>query len=240
MYYSDTSNTATTQVVNARDALLGRVLAPAPVFTLHDSNDDERESVERFVADRFCKDYGADIHEFLPLLMSMRCLNKYSGIIGLRAADASPLFLEHYLDDSIECSVSAAAGEQVARRDIVEIGNLVASRKGPSQFVFLIATAVLHAAGYQWITFTATQTLANNLGKLGFPMFRLAAASAGCLPKQKAKEWGSYYQTCPQVFAGSLDAAVALAHKRPLFRRVTALYRREIQQLADKMADSRR
>lgn len=216
----------------ARDALLNRILTPAPVFTLHGTDDAGREAVERFVAGRFRRDYAADIHEFMPDLLSMRCLNSISGVIGLRRAATSTLFLEHYLEAGIGTVLGAVAGEPVARRDIIEIGNLVAGRRGPSQFVYLIATSLLHTAGYKWITFTATQTLANNLNKLGFPMVRLADADPGRLPEGTAGEWGSYYQTRPCVFAGSLDAAMAIARRRPLFRKAMTMYRREIRQLA--------
>ena len=215
-----------------REALLGRVLAPAPVFTLHHRDDAEREQVERFVGERFQRDYGADIHEFMPDLLSMRCLNSFSGVIGMRRAAGATLFLEQYLDCPIEQLLADVSGQAIARRDVVEIGNLVAGRKGPSQFVFLIMATLLHEAGIRWITFTATRSLANNLGKLGFPMLKLADASCACLPEAAAEEWGSYYHTQPCVYAGSLEGAMVIARRRPLFRKAMAVYRRRIRQLA--------
>lgn len=215
----------------SREALLKRVLSPSPVFTLHGNDCDERGKVEQFISEKFRTSYSAEIHEFMPQILSMRCLNSFSGAIGMRKAASSSLFLEHYLDSSIENSISTACGEPVARNEIVEIGNLVAGRKGPSQFVFLIATTVLKLAGYKWITFTATQELANNLNKLGFPMVKLADARLNCLSQEESQEWGSYYDTCPQVFVGSLDAAAAIARKRPMFRQALALYRKEIKRL---------
>ncbi len=216
----------------AREALLSRVLSPSPVFTLHGKDEAGRDSVEKFVATRFSKDYGAEIHEFMPDLLSMRCLNCFSGVIGMRRAATSGLFLEQYLDDSIEKLLSDTTGEEVARRQIIEIGNLVAGRKGPSQLVFLIATSMLHKAGYKWITFTATKTLANNLNKLGFPMVKLGEASVDRLPDGAAGEWGNYYRTQPCVYAGSLDGAMEIARRRPLFRKAMVMYRRCIRNLA--------
>lgn len=235
MYYADSQTAINEDVTRTHDALLSRVLSPSPVFTLHDRSEEDRPAVEQFVAERFFKDYGAQIHEFLPLLLSMRCLNQFSGVVGMRRATNVPLFLERYLDKSIEQAISEEAGEEVERRSIVEIGNLVAGRKGPSQFVFLIFTSVLHQAGYQWITFTATQALANNLNKLGFSMEKLADANIDRLSPDEAEEWGSYYQTRPQVFAGNLDSAMAIARKRPLFRKALLLFRREIRDLADQI-----
>jgi len=232
MNYPETVTTSNRGKIVPRETLLDRILSPAPVFTLHDRADLERESVEHFVAERFQKDYGAQIHEFLPLLLSMRCMNGFSGVIGMRRAASVPLFLEQYLNKPVETAIKESTGEEISRQDIVEIGNLVASRKGPSQFVFLIFTSVLYQAGYKWISFTATQTLANNLNKLGFPMVKLADASSDSLSSDEADEWGSYYDTSPQVFAGNLEGAMAIARKRPLFRKALVLYRREIGQLA--------
>ena len=93
-----------------------------------------------------------------------------------------------------------------------------------------------HLSGYKWITFTATQALANNLKKLGFPLVKLADATSDRLLGNEANEWGAYYDTKPQVFAGSLDAAAALARKRPLFRKALVLYRRKIRRLAKELA----
>jgi hypothetical protein len=239
MVYLDTAKEFQSHHTAPREALLSRVLSPTPVFTLHGRGCEERQDIEQFIADKFQADYNADIHEFMPMLLSMRCLNSFSGAIGMRRAASSPLFLEQYLNNSIEESIANASDEKVGRRDIIEIGNLVAGRKGPSQFVFLIATSLLHLAGYKWITFTATQALANNLNKLGFPMVKLADADVDCLTKEEAKEWGSYYDTRPQVFAGSLDAAVAIVRKRPLFRKVFALYRREIKRLAQELSGNK-
>ena len=232
MVYTETANAFNPRQDQARDALLSRVLSPSPVFTLHEHDDPERDRVEAFVAGKFSESFNAHIHEFMPLLLSMRCLTRFSGVIGMRKAADTPLFLERYLDSGIAETLSRAVGETVRREDIMEIGNLVAGRKGPSQFVFLVAMSALHEAGYRWITFTATQSLANNLRKLGFPMTLLADASAARLSAAEAAQWGSYYQTRPQVFAGSLDAALEIIRKRPLFRKAMALYRREIRRLA--------
>jgi len=239
MIYTDAINTQVKAQSQARDALLRRVLTPAPVFTLHDRQCEERLKVEKFVAEKFHSCYGASIDKFMPELLSMRCLNNFSGVIGMRKAANASLYLEKYLDSTIEESLSLTFDLPVNREEIVELGNLVAGRKGPSQFVFLIATSVLHEAGYKWITFTATQSLANNLNKLGFPTARLAEASVECLPDSEASEWGSYYETKPQVYAGNLDTALAVARKRPLFRKAMALYRRQIKQLARELNEQK-
>lgn len=232
MHYVDTGSTQINTVAPVREALLDRVLVPAPVFSLHTPFDADRADVETFVADKFREAFDARIHEFMPLLLSMRCLNNFSGVIGIRKAATSALFLEQYLDGTVEAVISEQVGRTVSRHEIIEIGNLVAGRKGPSQFVFLVAMTALYEAGYRWITFTATRSLANNLAKLGFPMTRLAEARVECLGQQEADNWGAYYASKPQVYAGSLEDAVAIARKRPLFRKAMAMYRRRIRELS--------
>jgi len=232
MYYVDTCNTQINTLAPVREALLDKVLAPAPVFTIHRQSDADRAEVEAFVADKFYEAFGAQIHEYMPALLSMRCMNGFSGVIGMRKAATSPLFLERYLDADIETVMAQRLGQDIERREIIEIGNLVAGRKGPSQFVFLVAMTALYDAGYRWITFTATRSLANNLDKLGFPMTVLADASVECLDQIEAQEWGTYYASKPQVYAGSLEDAMAIARKRPLFRRAMAMYRRRIRDIS--------
>lgn len=237
MYYLETANAFETREQQARETLLSKVLIPSPVFTLHDKCHAERAEVEVFITDKFRDSYGAEVHEFMPLLLSMSCLERRTGAIGMRKAAGNPLFLERYLDGNIETVMSDELDTPVNRVEIVEIGNLVAGRKGPSQFIFMMAMTALYEAGYKWITFTATRTLANNLDKLGFPMTRLAEASIDRLSEEEAQEWGSYYQTQPQVYAGSLAAATAIARKRPLFRKAMAMYRREIRRLAGQIRE---
>ena len=220
------------RVYRRREALLARALNPAPVFTLHTCLDPERGDVEAFIADRFLASYGACIQEFMPQLLSMRCLNHFTGVIGIRKAAEEDLFLETYLDLPVEQVLSAKTNAIIERDAIVEVGNLVAGSRGSSQFVFLVAMSALQEAGYRWIVFTATNSLANNLHKLGFPMTLLAPASIDRLSAREAAGWGSYYEAGPQVYAGSLDNAMEIIRRRPLFRQAFAAYRREIRRLS--------
>lgn len=216
-----------------RDSLLRRTLSPAPVFELLERNDPQRAAAEAWVAARYAASYQAQLSQFLPWLMVMRCLGGISGVAGLQPAGAQALFLERYLPASADTMLAVQLGQAVSRPALVEVGNLAAGQRGASHLLFVLFTAVLQRAGYEWIVFTATRALRNNLDKLGFPLLVLGAASVEQVAPAERALWGRYYDTDPVVVAGSLDAAARLMQQRPLLRRVLRLYRYEINFLAD-------
>jgi hypothetical protein len=218
-----------------RDSLLRRTLTPGPRFELLAAPDLLRAEAEHYVAERYQAAYHAELQHFLPFLLTMRCLGSLSGVAGMGPASAQPLFLERYLSAPIEQLLAAHSGGGVARAEVVEIGNLAADQRGASHLLFVLFSAVLHRAGYRWLTFTATRALRNNLQKLGFPLLTLGAASLEQIPADEREQWGSYYDTDPQVVAGSLDAAMQIIQERPLMRRVLRLYRYEINFLAESL-----
>jgi hypothetical protein len=203
-----------------------------PAITLVGPLDGIRAEVEQHVAERYAGTYGARLTHFLPWFLALECLGARTGVVGMQAADAQPLFLERYLDRPVENQLAERIGHPVARGALVEIGNLVADKRGASQLLFLLFTAILHQAGYEWIVFTATRSLRNNLEKLGFPLLELQRIEAQRLDPDLLAQWGSYYHTEPMVMAGSLAAAQDLCARQPLFRRVLRLYRGQIDALA--------
>lgn len=82
MYYLESENNFHNRESQVREALLSRVLTPASVYTLHGRHCEERQDIEDFIAGKFRSSYGAQIHEFMPILLSMRCLNNFSGAIA--------------------------------------------------------------------------------------------------------------------------------------------------------------
>jgi hypothetical protein len=227
-----TFDTAFTLGEQRRNSLLSKLLSPAPDFSLSLRNSPEREEVERFIHDSFEDSFAANLQAYSPAILTMRCFDHISGTAGLRPAGQFPLFLEQYLNQDIESLLSSIMGKQIARGDIVEVGNLVSKQRGASHLLFLLFTAMLHQAGYRWIVFTATQGLRNTLKRLGFEFTYLAEARPESLDETVLQDWGSYYSTKPQVVAGDLSEAMNIIQSRPLFRRVARLYRHKINYLA--------
>ncbi|MDH4172762.1 MAG: thermostable hemolysin, partial [Betaproteobacteria bacterium] len=91
----------------------------------------ERRAFEAFIAERFCRAYGARLTHFLPHLLGvMDGLARWQAAAGYAAAGAQALFLEQYLDRPIEQALGAAVGRPLARGSIVEVGNLAAVSAG--------------------------------------------------------------------------------------------------------------
>lgn len=222
---------------NDREGLLRRILTPKPHFKLSARGDACRAEAELFVTEKFQAAWQARVTTYLPWLLSLHCLGHCSAVAGIRPAGHERLFLERYLDGSAEQVLGNTLKTQIPRREIVEIGNLVASQRGASHLLFLVVSAALHRAGYRWIVFTATRALRNNLGKLGFPLHELAPALAECLEPAALADWGSYYQSAPLVVAGSLDDAMTIIQGRPLLRRGLRLYRNPINEIAARLKD---
>ena len=211
---------------------LTHLLTPAPVFQAHTCADRDRDTVETYIATHFQKAHGATISEFMPVLLTMGCGGSISAATGVRAAAKQTLFLEQYLGEPVEKSVSRATNSKVNRTEIAEIGNLVASRGGASYLLFMVLTAVLDEAGFEWVTFTATPQVQKVLERLDLPVKKLCAADASRLGADAAKEWGRYYATKPQVVVGNVSGARALLENSALYAGALHLFEEAIIRLA--------
>jgi hypothetical protein len=212
-----------------------RLLAPAPHVALVGPADGGRAEVEQHVAARYASMYGARLTHFLPWLLTLKCLGALNGAVGMQPARGGALFLERYLDCPAEQALAARLGHPVARGALVEIGNLVAAKRGASQLLFVLLSATLRAAGYDWIVFTATRALRNNLDKLGFALVELRRVEPGRLDPELLAQWGSYYQSEPTVMAGRLSTALEVIAAQPLLRRGLALYQSQVDALAERL-----
>ena len=219
-----------------RDALLLKLLNPAPRVQLVGQASVNRPEVENYIRERYQASYQARVSNFCPWLVTMQCLGEHSGAAGLRPAAGTRLYLEQYLNVPVEQAMGAVLGTSVRRSAIVEVCNLVAQRKGTSHLLFLLFTAALHQAGYEWIVFTATKALRNNLEKVGFPVHTIQVASPASLDLAVVQDWGNYYKTEPVVVAGRLEDAMQIIQGRTLLRRVLRLYRADIHAMAEQLA----
>jgi len=211
---------------------LARLLNPAPAFLAHLAGDADRLAVEQYIAAQFQTVHGATIHDFMPVLLTMGCHGKISAATGVRAA-SQPLFLEQYLAQPVETALQPLAGQTVSRRHIAEIGNLVATQGGSSYLLFMVLTAVLQQAGFEWVVFTATPQVRKALRCLGLPTHALCEADPSRLTQSTAAEWGRYYSSQPKVVAGRVADAMDVLHRRKLYASVLSLFSNPITDLAE-------
>lgn len=175
------------------------------VFVSHlDPHAPGRRAVERFIADVFAERYAARVSNLAPNLILLQDRGqRIVAAAGWRPARSGPLFLERYLDASIEHAMSSLHGQRVERDSIVEVGNLAAGKSGGSVHVILALAEHLNRLGYEWVTFTATQELIGIFRRLGIPLLALAKADP-CRLGDEACQWGRYYDSEPVVVAGRI------------------------------------
>ncbi len=163
-----------------------------------------REQVENFIRARFSEHYGARIQHFMPCLLALvDAANTLQGAVGLRSAASGSLFLERYLDRPIEEEIALRNGRVLNRNEIVEVGNLGALGTGHARLLIVAVTDFLVAQGFRWVTFTGTPTLLNSFQRLGLSPLSLGEANPARLGEEVG-DWGSYYDSRPQVMAGDI------------------------------------
>lgn len=161
--------------------------------------EDERLHVENFIKEIYQKAYGAEINIHYPFLMSVRDKeNNILAALGFRYAELGPLFLEQYLSSPIDNILNAP------RDHIAEIGNLASKGGGASLFLFTALAAYLQAQGQYHAVITGTGIVENRLRLMGIKPKRLAVADPKRL-KNQDEDWGSYYETKPNVLCGRID-----------------------------------
>lgn len=163
-----------------------------------------REDVEAFIARSFHETYGAHLSHFSDTLIGCRDAGGgWSAALGYSLAASGPTFLEQYLDAPLEVEIGGRLGRPVAREHIVEVGNLAATHAGAARALIVRTTALLYHMGLHMVAFTATASLLNSFGRLHLQPHLLAPANPARLPGA-GRQWGSYYDTHPQVMFGDI------------------------------------
>lgn len=180
----------------------------APALRLIEAQGRAREPLEAFIAGRFEEVYHARVHRFLPRLFGLHRGSDGERIaaFGLRDAGGEPLFLEHYLDVSVERAVFQQFACVARRSEIAEVGNLAGATPGALRDLIPELTRFLHGEGFRWIAFTGSARLCNGFSRLGLPLSVVAPARIECLPQAERAHWGSYYDLEPAVMLGDVAA----------------------------------
>jgi hypothetical protein len=172
------------------------------VATIHDASSSERIKLEQFIKTLFKSKHGANIQYFMPELMALSLRSgPLMAVCGLRKADQESLFLERYLESSIEKTISEIAGESIPRSAITEIGNLAVARPEYIRCLLASINLHLHKTDTDWAVFTGIRTLKNGLIKLNIPLLSLGMAHIDAIPYEDRSDWGGYYDEKPEVMA---------------------------------------
>ena len=163
-----------------------------------------RPALERFIGDGYLRAYGARVVHFADVLIGVSgASGQWVGGVGYTLAGREPLFVEQYVDQSIEEVVSHATGASLLRRDIVEVGNLFATGTGAARRIIVLMTKLLYDLGRSWVVLTLTRSLLNSFVRLGIEPIPLIAADPWRL-QDRGASWGTYYSHAPCVMTANI------------------------------------
>lgn len=165
-----------------------------------------RDAAEAFIRERFATRYGASVRQFMPTLLQLEDdAGRVHGAVGVRGAAEDVLFLERYLDRPVEAELARRLGSPVGRARIVEVGNLAARGPGHARLLIVALTDLLVAHGFDWVVFTGTPEVLNSFRRLHLSPLPLGEADPARMGDELG-DWGSYYDSHPQVMAGDIRA----------------------------------
>ncbi len=173
-------------------------------FTVRFSKSDsaDRDEIERFIIDTLQHTYGADIKRFKPYLMTLRDHDqRLIAVCGLHSAATERLFLERFLDQSIEALLSAHTGSPAKRGDIVEIDNFSVVDLSMTRHLITAINDQLYFTAKQWAVMTATPALHDVFADLGLNPEILADTDVNRLSTEDRMAWGNYFEQKPQIMA---------------------------------------
>ena len=203
-------------------------------FTLFDQHHENRQVAEKAVKRIFRAVYGAEIRDFLPLLLGAKSGGKIKAMLGLRHAQMSALYLEQYLSEPIDSLVAGQQGFSLKRRALVELGNLVSLSPGTSLPLFVVLAHALDQAGIEWVTFTATPQVEKLLTKLALYPIVIGQAKQASVANGSSS-WGSYYSNAPKVCLGNVSQAVQRLEADKRISAMAKWYQAPIAQLAQQI-----
>ena len=210
-----------------------RLLLPYTAVEMDDEFSTRRNEIEHFIVRCYQQRYHAKLDSFLPYFLSAYYEDKLSATLGFQLARTTrQLFLEQYFNRPVEQVLSDLQKHAIYRNEIVEVGNLSSARHGDSQVLFILITAILAQAGYQWVVFTATNEVMKLLSRLSIETTPICYADKKQLADH-GKTWGSYYDGAPRVVCGHLPEAYSLLTKHHVIGFLLQNYENSIEQFAN-------
>jgi Thermostable hemolysin len=165
------------------------------------------EELGDFIKAVYKQRYGAARPKLLPVLVALESSEgELLAACGLSFGSEDPFFLEQYLDETVEKRIGQQnPSADVARRHIVEVGNLCAAIPSGGRLMIVALCQWLCERGLQWVVFTGTTQLRNGFSRVGIELEVLGKADPARL-QGNAEDWGRYYHSKPQVMAGNIRA----------------------------------
>lgn len=178
----------------------------------------QRTQVEDFIKSIFKKHHGAELDHFAPsLLATFNQEGDVDAALGYRLAGNEALFLENYLDQSIESLVSNYMGQPIERHSIGETGNLASSNAASCKALFAYTADYLHQQGVEWFVSTGTGVMRVVYRRLGIKAHVIHDVEKTRLSEDQQHAWGSFYEDKPKIIL------INVAQAKQRFRELAAL-----------------
>jgi hypothetical protein len=175
-----------------------------------------RRQVEAFIKQGFEKSYSANISVTMPFLLAVNN-GRLKAALGIRSA-SSKLFIEQYLPGPIE-QHAALLQENVSREEIAEIGHLYSNARKFTIPLFLLTAVSLFCLDFKYLVFAGTERVLAIIANAGIDITYLNAADPAML-ESNSDDWGSYYDTNPQVVLVSLSGVMSVIADHPVYDRL--------------------
>ncbi len=151
--------------------------------------------------------HGAEPAADYPAYLTIGSPEEPRAVLGFRAADAEPLFLEKYLGEPIEIVLSRTLRRPVPRGRIVELGDHASHLSSATLALWREAAAALEGRA-DFAVAVLTRPLRAMFARLGVELTTLAPAHRDALGDAGAG-WGRYYDADPLLCAGDIAACRA-------------------------------
>lgn len=208
----------------------------AALLMLADTEHPGRSALEQFIANGFSRHYQARVSQFMPYLAGVQHFGVLQAALGIRFARQHTLFTEQYLPVKAEQILKQYAID-CQREDIAEIGHLYADNPLALMPLFVLTVQALYQLNIRQLVFAATAELSHMLRRHGVSLTVLAPADPALLG-DKAQDWGSYYQTQPQVCALSVAQVAQRINADTRLQRLIFRHWPQLHALVDSLQES--
>jgi len=191
--------------------------------------DRQRERVEQFISGVFQAGFQAKIMTYAPHLLYLETERRIQASLGLRHAADVALFCEAYLETDI---ISAIGTAKIARTDVYELSNLASMNPGSGAHLYILAAIALDMVGCKKLVFTANKAVRNSISKGGFTARLLASADVSRV-SNSSDQWGTYYDSEPQVMVADIPESAAIIRANPQMMALVNLAQSELQDIAN-------
>jgi len=125
--------------------------------------------------------------------------------IGISFVEKGPVFVERYLDAPIQDVLSAAAGQEVRREQVLQLGSVASIRNLAGAEIYRAMPLIQTCLGRSYAVMTMTNRSAALAKRLGLISHPLCEADGTRLGAEELADWGTFYDQRPSVRWGRLS-----------------------------------